>query len=331
MSSIFDLIDEFEKEENEKNLLSSFNKETFMNGFYAGQYSIIYDLNKYDKCYKGWFYRSEAIEMAISEGLSPEKEALSLALSETQFSNVTKNTRASIDIFAGLKREFNSLEQGEKLSEDYMKYLLRDMFRYSLGGNSNAEDFKIAGKTFMDIYNDKKEKQDGLSSFIQELLNDMYKEYFPIPQRLGRLMSIRFLQDINPVMKPIPLGKVLRRANLKYEIALKSNIEIWNNFLFESVNENAQFLIKKKKEIRNLRSKYELIDDSKRTTSRIPDILDYIFEFPIFDSNKLKKDFQLTSTGTNKIIGKMLEKGIVRPIGSRQKNCKYICDDVLKV
>ena len=331
MSSIFDLIEEFEKEENEKNLLSSFNKQTFLNGFYAGQYSILYDMNKDNVSYNGWFFRNESIQIAISEGLNPQMEALSLALSETTLSNTNKNTRSAIDIYNSLKMEFQSINKKETLHIDYMNRLFKNMFQYTIGGNIQSKDFESQSKIFIELYEKSKEKEDGVSIFLRDLLNNRYKENFIIPQRLGRIMAIRLLKEVNPIMRPIPIGQTLRISNKKYQIALDSNTEVWNNFLFESINENAQYYIKKQREIRNLRSKFNLIDDSKRNTSKIPQIIDYLFEFPIFDNNKLKNDFNLTSPGVIKILDKLTHKGIIRTIGNKKRNSKYICDDILRV
>lgn len=330
MSDIFSLLDDFEEKENIRGELQGFDNNAFMSGFFAGRYSVNLDNNiHHNPALINWFIRHQTKNILNAEGFLFDSRTMAIKLSETTFSNLRKEERLSIDIFRTLHAEINNIFYKEELNKENVVSIYKKLTLYSL--NEKTYDFEKEASLFMQYYNHAK-SNNKILKFLKGLLNETYSTELLLPRRLGLVISSRLISEHLRHVRPLFIADIFSKGNIHYKEAINSKEDLlWDNFILSELSKSLRkydFLVS---QVNSTRNKLLSFDPSKRKTSKIPDIIDYLFLYPIVTKSRIQRDFKLSNTAVNKIFKKMEANNILSIIGQRSLNSKFICNEVIQI
>ena len=112
---------------------------------------------------------------------------------------------------------------------------------------------------------------------------------------------------------------------------LNSNIEKFTSDLTTILDNASSDRILKRQNIIRLYNELIARCNIQRRTSKIPQVIDLLFDRPIVDTFLVKNQLGISHVGADKIINKLLDANILTPIGMKNRGSKYICREILEL
>jgi Fic family protein len=156
--------------------------------------------------------------------------------------------------------------------------------------------------------------------------------------RIGRLMIILYLMQRNKLSQPLLyLSAYFNQNRQEYydhllNVSKEGDYDSWLKYFLKGIKEQAEDALERAKKIDSLRESYiDRLRGDERPDSQIKAV-EFIFKKPVFTAKDMSEESNSMSYNTaNRAVKQLVEDGIIDQVGSRQRNKRYKCQELLDI
>ena len=300
-----------------------------MTSVHCGRYSMYYDL-KYTDAMLNYETLNRALLSAKNVGNFLEKEKLCIALSEDQPTFLDKETRAAINIHS-LYRYYHDRDlKISSLNDADIELILRVLMKTPYEKkNLEGKIHKISGDYIKMLTPYMQQK--AYIKIIQLLLCGKLISYLPFQQEIGRLLLHQNIPHLFPKVRTVNIEEFTNFGNNEFKVSVESSESVFSNFIENAIEESAKRNLVKLQEIE--RVQHFIIEKSgaKRSTSKLPRLVDIMFGNPIIDTTFIKEKLSISHVGADKLLNRLIDCELISPIGKRTRGSKFISREIMSL
>jgi Fic family protein len=155
--------------------------------------------------------------------------------------------------------------------------------------------------------------------------------------RVGRLLIILLLYEWDILSQPLlNLSVYFERYRQEYydrllAVSQHGAWEGWLQFFLRGVSSQAQDTINRLTRLERLRTQYQALAEKERRTSRMEQVLDFLFMRPVLSIRQLESELGVTFPVAKRYIDRLVHAGVLREVTGNARNRIFRAEEVYRV
>ncbi|MEN9581133.1 MAG: hypothetical protein RJA70_4142 [Pseudomonadota bacterium] len=154
--------------------------------------------------------------------------------------------------------------------------------------------------------------------------------------RVGRILIPLLLKSDEPADPPLYLSGFFEQRRRDYydlmlAVSQRGEFTEWIAFFLTAINESVRSALDMADRLFKLRTAYHRVAQDKKWPAACLPLIDALFEYPLLTIKRVEHLVSVTTPTASAHLRKLQEAGIVREYTGRQRNRKYLAQEILHI